>query len=88
MSGIHTLSIPQWIIASSVSRTSRPAKPNSHPVYMKLQLQFQIARNQAEWPTQAKVNELAGSLGKSHPGNRTLYGKMVGLLVSTPTSLR
>jgi hypothetical protein len=49
---------------------------------MKLHHDFQVARNERTWPSQARVREAAGQLGKQHPGNRTIYGKTVGLLVS------
>ncbi|WVQ99102.1 hypothetical protein IAU59_006234 [Kwoniella sp. CBS 9459] len=67
-SGIHTLSIPQYVVSNVVN------------LYMKLQIQFHLARSDAEWPSRDRVVEAAGHSAKKHPGNRTLYGKTVGLL--------
>ncbi|KAK8853499.1 hypothetical protein IAR55_004206 [Kwoniella newhampshirensis] len=67
-SGIHTLSIPQYIVCNIVN------------LYMKLQIQLQLARTNAEWPSRESVIKAAGAGGESHPGNRCLYGKTVGLL--------
>ncbi|OCF32126.1 oxidoreductase [Kwoniella heveanensis BCC8398] len=67
-SGIHTLSIPQYVVCNVVN------------LYMKLQVQFHLARSEAEWPSRDRVVAVAGYSAKTHPGNRTLYGKTVGLL--------
>ncbi|WVR07875.1 hypothetical protein IAU60_004918 [Kwoniella sp. DSM 27419] len=49
-------------------------------VYMKLQIQFHLARTHGEWPARDAVVKAAGAAGKTFPGNRSLYGKTVGLL--------
>lgn len=48
---------------------------------MKLQVQFHLSRTNAEWPSRDQVLQYAGAAGKTHPGNRCLYGKTVGMLV-------
>jgi hypothetical protein len=48
---------------------------------MKLQIQFHLARTNAEWPSRDSVIAAAGTSGSTHPGNRSLYGRTVGLLV-------
>ncbi|OXG23650.1 oxidoreductase [Cryptococcus neoformans Ze90-1] len=67
-SGIHTLSIPQYIICNVIN------------LYMKLQVQFHLSRTNAEWPSRDQVLQYAGAAGQTHPGNRCLYGKTVGML--------
>jgi hypothetical protein len=49
---------------------------------MKLQIQFHLARTQAAWPSRDAVLKAEGQTGQAYPGNRYLYGKTVGLLVS------
>lgn len=67
-SGIHVLSIPQYIVANVVN------------LYMKLQIQFHLARTRSAWPSRDAVLKAEGAGGQAYPGNRYLYGKTVGLL--------
>ncbi len=54
---------------------------------MKLQIQFHLARTQAAWPKRSAVLQAEGAAGAAYPGNRMLYGKTVGFLVSFDPSL-
>ncbi|WVQ85763.1 hypothetical protein IAT38_007930 [Cryptococcus sp. DSM 104549] len=67
-SGIHTVSIPQYVVANAIN------------LYMKLHIQFHLARTRAEWPTLAATAQAAGAAGQIHPENRLIGGKTVGLL--------
>ncbi|RSH82882.1 hypothetical protein EHS25_005872 [Saitozyma podzolica] len=67
-SGIHTLSIPQYIIANVVN------------LYMKLQVQLHLARTEETWPARDRVVARSGLSGRERPGNRCLFGKTVGML--------
>ncbi|WWC92018.1 uncharacterized protein L201_006972 [Kwoniella dendrophila CBS 6074] len=67
-SGMHVLSIPQYIVANVIN------------LYMKLQIQFHIARTQATWPKRDQVVKECGASGEAFPGNRSVMGKTVGLL--------
>jgi hypothetical protein len=50
---------------------------------MKLQIQFHLARTEAAWPSRDAILKAEGQTGQAYPGNRYLYGKTVGLLVSS-----
>ncbi|WRT69930.1 uncharacterized protein IL334_006921 [Kwoniella shivajii] len=67
-SGIHVLSIPQYIVCNVIN------------LYMKLQMQFHIARTDAIWPARDRIIKESGTSGQSFPGNRSLMGKTVGFL--------
>ncbi|WVW86486.1 hypothetical protein I302_108534 [Kwoniella bestiolae CBS 10118] len=67
-SGMHTLSIPQYIIGNVIN------------LYMKLHIQLYIARSQSVWPDRDEIVRLCGMSGQAFPGNRSVSGKTVGLL--------
>ncbi|ORY21380.1 D-isomer specific 2-hydroxyacid dehydrogenase [Naematelia encephala] len=66
-SGIHTMSIPQYIIAQIVN------------LYMKHQIQFHLCRTNAHWPTRQDIQQDLPASG-TNLSSLPLYGKTAGLL--------
>ncbi|ORY27887.1 D-isomer specific 2-hydroxyacid dehydrogenase [Naematelia encephala] len=66
-SGIHSLSIPQYIVANIVN------------LYMKAQVYTHLARTHAKWPQRTEILKMVNT-AKAGEFNRSLFGKTVGML--------